>query len=53
MTTEAMPDITDPERLGEVLARAGFSGNLRVRNVTVESSRPTILSQNRAASPGI
>ncbi len=45
LTTQHLPAAADPARLTDALRRAGALGDARVRDVVVESSRPTILSQ--------
>jgi len=45
MTTEPLPRAADPAHLTDVLRRAGTLGEGRVREATVESSRPTFLSR--------
>jgi hypothetical protein len=45
MTTEPVPPAADAEHLTDVLRRAGALGEGRVREVSVESSRPTLLSR--------
>jgi hypothetical protein len=45
MTDEPLTAAAEPEHLTEVLRRSGALGDARVREVAVESSRPTILSR--------
>jgi hypothetical protein len=42
---EHLPEAAEAEHLTEVLRRSGMLGGARVRDVAVESSRPTILSR--------
>jgi hypothetical protein len=45
MTIERLPEAAEATHLTEVLRRSGALGDARVREVMVESSRPTILSR--------
>ena len=45
MTTQALPNAADAEHLTGTLRRCGVLGDGRVRDVVVESSRPTLLSR--------
>ena len=45
MTTQPLPKAADAEHLTETLRRTGALGDGRVRDVVVESSRPTLLSR--------
>ncbi len=45
MTTESLPEVIDAKHLTCALRRSGVLGDGRVRNITVESSRATLLSR--------
>ncbi len=45
MTEDPLREVTDVSHITAALRRSGVLGDARVRNVTVESSRPTIVSR--------
>jgi hypothetical protein len=45
MTEDPLREVTDAGHITAALRRSGVLGDARVRNVTVESSRPTIVSR--------
>src|SRR5215470_6279170 len=45
MTTESLPEVIDAEHLTYALRRSGVLGDGRVRDITVESSRATLVSR--------
>jgi hypothetical protein len=45
MTNDPLPEAAKADRLTDALRRAGVLGDAYVREVTVESSRATILSR--------